>query len=116
MPKDITIRDIQEWEKSFSKKKSVPQEEETAVKIAVLKLMEEAGEVAKAILEKEWDEVPAEVSDVIVFACKIANIAEEMHGTDKLSNVLKRKMEYCDRRKYDRNNKKLDKPADKEFK
>ncbi len=112
----MDIKDIQEWEKSFSKKKSIPQKEETAVKIAVLKLMEETGEVAKAILEKKWNEVPAEVSDVIVFACKIANIAEEMHGTDKLNNVLERKMKYCNKRKYNKDNKKFDKPGNKEFK
>lgn len=112
----MTIKDIQEWEKSFSKKKNISQKEETAVKIAVLKLMEETGEVAKAILEEKWNEVPAEVSDVIVFACKIANIAEDMHGTNKLSDVLERKIKYCEKRKYNRNNKKFDKPASKEFK
>ena len=74
MKKEITINDIQEWEKSFTKRKGISQNEETAIKIAMFKLTEEVGEVAKAVLEENWKEVPAEVSDVIVFACKVANL------------------------------------------
>jgi len=112
----MTIKEIQEWEKAFVRKQGFSQKEEPLIKAAVFKLIEEVGEVAKAVLEEKWDEVPAEVSDVIVFACKVANIAEEFHHTDKLTNVLERKMRYCDERKYDTKTKKLNKPENKEFK
>ncbi len=114
--KEITINDIQKWERSFTKKKGIAQKEKTAIQIAMFKLIEEVGEVSKAILEKQWNEVPAEVSDVIVFACKVANIVEEFHKTDKLNNVLQRKMNYCETRKYNAKIKKFDKPKSKEFK
>jgi len=111
----MNIKEIQEWEKSFSKRKGIAQDEETAIKIAILKLMEETGEVAKAILEKKWNEVPAEISDLIIFACRIANIAEEFHDVESLNSVLEKKMKYCEKRKYNIENKKFDKPEDKEF-
>lgn len=44
---DITIKEIQEWEKSFVKKKGIAVDEQKASFIAVCKLMEEAGEMAK---------------------------------------------------------------------
>jgi len=110
----MTIKDIQNWEKEFALKKGIDSKER--VNIAVFKLIEEVGEVAKAILENRWNEVQAEVSDVIVFACKIANIAEDFHGADKLENVLKRKMKYCETRKFDKRSRKLNKPPNKEFK
>ncbi len=116
MEKDITIREIQEWEKSFVKNKGISEKEETSVKIAICKLTEEVGEVAKALLEGKWEEIPAEVADVIVFACKIANIAEKFHGSEDLTKVIKNKIEYCETRTYDSILKKLDKPAHKEFK
>lgn len=114
--KEITINDIQKWERSFTKRKGITQNEETAIKIAVFKLIEEVGEVSKAILEEQWDEVPAEVSDIIVFACKVANLAEKFHKTEKLNNVLQRKMNYCETRKYNAKIKKFDKPKNEKFK
>ena len=116
MKKKISIDDIQKWEKNFTKNKGISQNEETAIKIAIFKLVEETGEVAKAVLENNWNEVPAEVSDVIVFACKVANIAEKFHHSDKLPEVLQRKMNYCEARKYNTKNKKLNKPRSVEFK
>lgn len=116
MKKEITINDIQKQEKSFTKKKGISQDENTAIKIAVFKLTEEVGEVAKAVLEEQWNEVPAEVSDVIVFACKVANIAEKFHKTESLNNVLQKKLNYCETRKYNKKIKKFDKPKSKEFK
>ena len=112
----MTIKEIQEWEQSFIKRKGIVQDEEEAVKTAVFKLVEEVGEVSKAVLEKRWNEVPAEASDVIVFACKISNIAEKFHKTDKLTDVLKRKIEYSEKRKYNQKTKKFNKPKNKEFK
>ena len=112
----MTIKEIQEWEKAFVKKQGIPQDKEFATKAAILKLMEEVGEVAKAILEGDWDEVQAEVSDIIMFACKISNVAEEFHGAENLTDVFKRKLKYCESRKYDSKIKKLDKPKNKEFK
>ena len=101
MKKNITIRNIQKWEKSFVKNKSIPEKEEVSLKIALCKLTEEVGEVAKAILEEKWEEVPAEVADVIIFACKMANIAEKFHGSEDLTSVIVKKMRYCETRKYD---------------
>lgn len=116
MKKEITINNIQKWEKSFTKKKGISQDKDASIKIAMFKLTEEVGEVAKAVLEENWKEVPAEVSDVIIFACKIANIAEDFYKVDKLNNVLQRKLNYCETRKYNVKTKKLDKPKNKEFK
>jgi len=112
----MKIQDIQNWEKDFSQKKGIKFKKEEQIKIAIFKLIEEIGEVSKAILENRWDEVQAEVSDVIIFACKIANIAEDFYQTDKLENVLKRKMDYCEKRTFNKNSKKFNKPKNKEFK
>jgi len=112
----MEIKEIQNWEKSFAKRKSVGFKKDELVKVAICKLIEEVGEVAKAILENRWNDVQAEISDVIIFACKIANIAEGIYKTDKLENVLKRKMEYCETRTFDKKSKKFNKPKNKEFK
>jgi NTP pyrophosphatase (non-canonical NTP hydrolase) len=112
----ITIEKIQNWEKSFTKNKKISQDEKTSSFIAITKLIEEVGETAKDLLEGNWKEIQAEVCDVIVFACKIANIAEQYHKVDKLNNVIKRKLGYCEKRVYDQKTKKLDKPDNKEFK
>jgi len=116
MKKDITIREIQEWEKSFVRNKGISEVEETSVRITLCKLTEEVGEVAKALLEGHWDGMQAEVTDVIVFACKMANIAEKFHNADDLSAVMRKKMGYCETRTYDPKSKKFDKPKHKEFK
>jgi NTP pyrophosphatase (non-canonical NTP hydrolase) len=111
----MTIQDIQKWERDFSLKKGIAQDEEKAIKIAILKLTEEVGEVSKAILEKNWEEVPSEVTDIIVFACKIANIAEDFHNSEKLTDVMEEKLDYCEKRIYDKTKNKLDKPSSKKF-
>jgi len=116
MEEQITIKEIQEWEKSFVKNKGISEKEEASVKIAICKLIEEVGEVTKALLEGKWEEIPAEVADVIFFACKIANIAEKFHGSEDLTSVIKKKMKYCETRIYDSSSKKFDKPKHKEFK
>jgi NTP pyrophosphatase (non-canonical NTP hydrolase) len=113
---DITIGEIQEWERSFVKRKGIGIDEQKALKIALCKLMEEVGEVAKAVIEDKWDEVPAEVTDVIVFACKMANIAEDYHQTDRLTDVIRRKITYSESRTYDSATRKLNKPKNDEFK
>jgi len=112
----ITIDEIQKWEKSFVGRKGISEEEETAIKIAICKLAEEVGEVAKALHEEKWDEIQAEVADVIVFACKIANIAEKFHNAEDLTSVIKKKIDYCENRTYNPEAKKFDKPKSKEFK
>ena len=111
----ITISDIQEWEKSFVKRKGISEEKAVAIKIGLCKLIEEVGEVSKALIEDKWDEIQAEVADVIIFACKIANIAEKFHNADKLSNVIARKINYCETREYNPEIKKFDKPKNSEF-
>ena len=112
----MQIGDIQKWERDFSLRKGIAQDEEKSIKIATLKLSEEVGEVCKAILENKWEEVPAEITDVIVFACKIANIAEDFHNTEKLEEVLKKKIEYSEARTYNPEINKMDKPVNKDFK
>jgi NTP pyrophosphatase (non-canonical NTP hydrolase) len=112
----ITIYDIQEWEKSFVERKGISEKEEIAIKIGMCKLVEEVGEVSKALIEDNWEEIQAELADVIIFACKMGNIAEKFHNTDKLSNVIARKINYCETRKYNPKIKKFDKPQNDEFK
>ncbi len=114
--KKIAISDIQEWEKSFVERKGISEDEEEAIKIAICKLTEEVGEVSKALIENRWDEIQAEVADVIIFACKIANIAEKFHKTDKLSEVIGKKINYCEKRDYDAGSRKFNKPKNNEFK
>lgn len=114
----MKISDIQKWEKEFIKKKNLPSSEEDQTRIGLSKLKEEVAELAKAVSESQWNEVQAEASDVIIFVCKIANIAEGFHKAEKLEEVLKRKIEYSGTRKIDtsRGLNKLDKPENKEFK
>ena len=114
----MKISDIQKWEKEFVKKKNLPSGEEDQTRIGLSKLKEEVAELAEAVSEGQWNEVQAEVSDVIIFACKMANIAEEFHSAEKLEKVLRRKIEYSEKRKLDtsRGLNKLDKPKNKEFK
>jgi len=112
----MNISDIQKWERDFSQRKGIALDENKALKIATLKLMEEVGEVCKAIIEKKWDEVPAEVTDVIVFACKIANIAEDFHQAEPLTKVMEEKLDYCESRTYDPQINKMNKPENKKFK
>ena len=114
----MKISDIQKWEKEFVKKKSLPYSEEDQTRIGLSKLKEEVVELAEAVSDGQWNEVHAEVSDVIIFACKIANIAEEFHNAEKLEKVLRRKIEYSEKRTLDtsRGLNKLDKPENKEFK
>lgn len=116
MKKQITIDEIQKWEKSFVERKGISEQEEAAVKIAICKLAEEIGEVAKALLESKWNEIQAEVADVIVFACKVANIAEKFHNSENLTSVINKKLGYCENRTYDSASKKFDKPKNEEFK
>lgn len=106
---DITIREIQDWEKSFLEKKGIPEDKDKSIKIAVCKLAEETGEVAEAILEDKWDKIQEEVTDVIVFACKVANIAEKFYGSEDLSDAIRKKIKVCDEREWNSKNKKFDK-------
>jgi len=46
----MTIEEIQVWEKSFVKKKGIAPDEKKASFIAICKLMEESGEMAKDFL------------------------------------------------------------------
>ena len=112
----MTIEEIQKWEKSFVVKKGIAVDEKKASFIAVCKLMEESGEMAKDLLEGKWSDIQAEVADIIVFACKVANIAEDFHGTESLTKVMEKKLGYCESRTYNTETNKLDKPAHKEFK
>jgi len=114
----MRIKDIQNWERNFVKSKGFLSDKENQTKIAVSKLIEETAEVVKAVRAGQWKEVQAEVSDVIIFACKIANVAEDFFNADELEDVLKRKIEYSEARESDpkRGINKLTKPKNKEFK
>ena len=114
--KQITIKEIQDWERAFCKKKGIVFDKEEQMRIAVFKLIEEVGETAKDVLEKNWDEVLEEVADIIVFASKIANITEDNYIDDKLENVISRKLDFCGERTYDAKIRKFDKPKNLEFK
>lgn len=112
----MKIEEIQAWEKSFVKKKDIAPDEKKASFIAICKLMEESGEMAKDLLEGNWAEIQSEVTDIIVFACKVANIAEEFHGANPLPEVMRRKIEFSEERTYNKATNKLDKPSNLEFK
>jgi len=114
--KQITIKQIQDWERNFCKEKGITFDKDEQMRIALLKLMEEVGETAKAVLEKKWDDILAEVADVIVFACKVANVTEDNYTKDKLEKVMKRKLSYCEGRIYDAKIRKFNKPKNSEFK
>lgn len=115
MRKDITIRDLQDWDRDFSKRKGVELSEEELIQMCMLKLIEEVGEAAKAVYEKDWKAVQAEVCDIITFAVKIANIAEDFHGEEELSEVFRRKIEYSEARQFDKKTGKFSKPDGHEF-
>jgi NTP pyrophosphatase (non-canonical NTP hydrolase) len=114
--KQITIKEIQDWERNFCKKKGIVFDKEEQMRIALFKLMEEVGETAKAVLEKKWDEVLAEVSDVMVFASKVANVTEDNYINDTLEETMRRKLDYCEKKTYDAKIRKFDKPKNPEFK
>lgn len=111
----MEIREIQEWEKDFAKRKGLlPKNKNDAAKalnLSFLKLSEEVGELAESILRKKYDEIPAEASDVIIFACKIAKIVEDYYGQPCLTEVLKKKIEYAEKREYDKKTKDMTKPG-----
>lgn len=86
------------------------------MRIAIFKPIEEVGETAKAVLENKWDEVLAEVADIIIFASKVANITEDNYIDDKLGKVISRKLNYCEKKTYDVKIWKFDKPKNSEFK
>jgi len=79
----MKIKNIQKWERDFVKKKGIALDEKEAKFIAISKLIEEVGETSKDLLEGNWKDIQAEVCDVIVFACKIANIAEDFHSAEE---------------------------------
>jgi len=112
----MKIKNIQKWERDFVKKKGIALDEKEAKFIAISKLIEEVGETSKDLLEGNWKDIQAEVCDVIVFACKIANIAEDFHSAEELSKVMKKKLGYCETRTYNKDRKKFNKPKHKEFK
>lgn len=111
---DITIREIQEWEKNFARRKGLPPTDKSdsyqTMMIGFLKLSEEVGELAEALLRKQYEEIPAEVADILIFACKIGKIAEDYFGQTSLSNELKSKIDYTEKREYDQSSKDLTKP------
>ena len=57
-----------------------------------------------------------EVTDIIAFASKIANITEDNYIDDKLENVISRKLDFCEKRTYDAKIREFDKPESPEFK
>ena len=111
---NITIREIQEWEKDFSRRKGLPPTDKSdsyqAMIVGFLKLSEEVGELAEALLRKQFEEIPAEVADILIFACKIGKIAEDYFGQPDLSEELKAKISYAEKREYDQSTKDLTKP------
>lgn len=112
--KKITIEEIQEWEKGFAQRKGLPPTNKSnsgqALIVGFLKLSEEVGELSEALLKKHYDEVPAEISDIVIFACKIGKIVEDYYNQTPLSEELKSKIDYAEKREYDTKNQDLTKP------
>ena len=94
----MTIEEIQKWEWEFAKRKGAPQDYESALKMAVLKLGEETGEVYRGILKEDWENVQEECFDVLSFLCKITNLMEEFHGASKWSDVIETKIATVEKR------------------
>ena len=91
----MTIEEIQKWEWEFAKRKGVPQDYEAALKMALLKLGEETGEICRGILKEDWENVQEECFDVL---CKITNLMEEFHGARKWSDVIQEKIGIVEKR------------------
>jgi NTP pyrophosphatase (non-canonical NTP hydrolase) len=94
----VTIEEIQKWEWEFAKRKGVPQDYEAALKMAILKLGEETGEVYRGILKEDWENVQEECFDVLSFLCKITSLMEEFHGARKWSDVIQEKIDTVEKR------------------
>ncbi|MCX6764174.1 MAG: hypothetical protein NTU58_00475 [Candidatus Nealsonbacteria bacterium] len=111
---DITIKEIQKWEKNFSKRKGLPPTDKSdahqSMIVGFLKLSEEVGELAEVLLRKQYDEIPAEVADILIFACKIGKIAEDYFGKSSLPCEIRAKINYAEKREYDKSSKDLTKP------
>ena len=116
MKEESTSRSLQDWDRDFSKRKGVEFSEEELILMSILKLTEEVGEVSKALHEKDWKNIQGEVCDVIIFALKIANIAEDLHGAEELSEIFKKKIEYSEARKFNRKTKIFNKADGYQFK
>lgn len=111
---DVTIKEIQEWEKKFAKRKGLPPTDKSdsnqAMIVGFLKLSEEVGELAEVLLRKQYEEIPAEISDILIFACKIGKIAEDYYNQSPLSEELRAKIDYAEKRVYKQSSKDLTKP------
>lgn len=111
---NLTISEIQEWEKEFSKRKGLPPTDKSdsyqALIVGFLKLSEEVGELAETILRKQYDEMPAEVADILIFACKIGKVVEDYYDQPSLSSEIKQKIDYAEKREYNVSSKDLTKP------
>lgn len=94
----MTLDEIQQWEIDFAKRKGVPQDYETALNFAVLKLSEETGEVCRGILKEDWANVQEECFDVLSFLCKITYLMQEFHGAEKWSDVCADKIALVEKR------------------
>ena len=110
----MDIKTIQEWEKDFAERKGLPPTDKSdadeALKVGFFKLSEEVGELAEAILRKQYKEIPAEAPDVIIFACKIGKIVEDYFNQPPLSEILKKKIEYSEKREYNKKTLNFNKP------
>lgn len=98
----MEIKEIQNWEKEYAKRKGLPPQDETRAHEGLisgfLKLSEEVGELSEAILKQEHENIPEEVVDIVIFACKVAKIAEDYYGQTPLTEELKKKIEYSEER------------------
>lgn len=110
----MKIEEIQNWEKKYAKKKGLPPQDETeaheGLTSGFLKLSEELGELSEAILKKKDESIPEEVADIVIFACKIAKIAEDYYGQLPLTEELKKKIEYSEERELRESSQDLTKP------
>ncbi|MFZ2560026.1 MAG: MazG-like family protein [Candidatus Nanoperiomorbaceae bacterium] len=94
----MNLEELQRWEIDFAKRKGVPQDYETALKIATLKLSEETGEVCRGILKEDWENVQEECFDVLSFLCKITYLMQEFHGARNWTDVCRDKIATVEQR------------------
>ena len=115
----MEIKKIQEWEKEYAKRKGLPPKNKkdapASLMVGYLKLSEEVGELAEAILRKQYSEIQAELADIIIFTSKIGKIAEDYLDQPSLTEILEKKIRYAEKRNYDKKSQDLTKPKS-EFK
>lgn len=98
----LSLDDIKKWEKHFAKRRGFhptnKEEAEQRIGRILLHLQEELGEASRAYRKKEYRNLLEELSDMLLFIAKISNMLDDYYDIPSFEEILKRKMEYNERR------------------